>query len=407
MKASKESQTKSQRQRTIRNMTATARRGHGEGSVYRDAANGTWVGAISLGWRPDGTRIRRKVTGRTKTEVRDKLKKLQAEAVAGLKTSASYTLAKAVDDWAAEALDGLAAKTVRSHVDLLRPVTMLIGQIPLRDLTAQDVRRTLNKLAQTRSTRTMASTHNVLVRAIRHAEANDRVGRNVASFVKPPQGKTGRPSRAMTAAEAAALLVAAKDHPRLGAYVILSLTTGIRTEEARALRWDHVDLDVDPDARSPVPPSIAVWRSVRLHGDTKTEKSRRILALPQSAVAALREQRKWQAEAQLAAGALWHDEGLVFTTSVGTPLDASHVRRDFRALCKKAGIEGVWTPRELRHTFVSVMSESGVAVEEIAHLAGHASSRTTETIYRHELRPVITTGADVMDKLFTAAQREG
>jgi hypothetical protein len=65
------------------------------------------VGASSLGWRPDGSRIRRKVTGRTKTEVREKLKKLQAEADTGLKTSASYTVAKAVDDWAAEALDGL------------------------------------------------------------------------------------------------------------------------------------------------------------------------------------------------------------------------------------------------------------------------------------------------------------
>jgi integrase len=222
----------------------------------------------------------------------------------------------------------------------------------------------------------------------------------VATFVKPPQGKTGRPSRAMTAVEAAALLAAAKDDPRLGAYVILSLTTGIRTEEARALRWDHVDLDGKPDARPPLPPHIAVWRSVRLHGDTKTEKSRRTLALPQSAATALREHRKRQAAARLAAGALWHDEDLVFTSSVGTPLDASHVRRDFRALYKRAGIEGVWAPRELRHTFVSVMSESGVAVEEIARLAGHASSRTTETIYRHELRPVITTGADVMDAIF-------
>ena len=129
-------------------MTATARRGHGEGSVYRDAANGTWVGAISLGWRPDGSRIRRKVTGRTKTEVREKLKKLQTEADAGLKTSASYTVSKAVDDWAAEALDGLADRTVRSHVDLLKPVTMLIGNVPLRDLTAHDVRRALNKLAE-------------------------------------------------------------------------------------------------------------------------------------------------------------------------------------------------------------------------------------------------------------------
>jgi hypothetical protein len=101
LKASKQSQTKSQSGRTIRCMTATARRrGHGEGSVYRDAANGTWVGAISLGWRPDGSHIRRKVTGRTKTEVREKLKKLQAEADAGLKTSANYTVAKAVNDWA-------------------------------------------------------------------------------------------------------------------------------------------------------------------------------------------------------------------------------------------------------------------------------------------------------------------
>jgi hypothetical protein len=64
-----------------------------------------------------------------------------------------------VEDWAAEALDGLADKTVRSYVDLLRPVTMLIGNIPLRDLTAHDVRRALNKLAEDRSTRTMASTH--------------------------------------------------------------------------------------------------------------------------------------------------------------------------------------------------------------------------------------------------------
>ena len=77
--SSEQSQTKSQSRRTIRHITATARRGHGEGSVYRDAANGTWVGAISLGWRPDGSRIRRKVTGRTKTEVREKLEKLQAE----------------------------------------------------------------------------------------------------------------------------------------------------------------------------------------------------------------------------------------------------------------------------------------------------------------------------------------
>ena len=93
-------------------MTATARRGHGEGSVYRDAANGTWVGAISLGWRPDGSRIRRKVTGRTKTEVREKLKELHQQAENGVRPRRHYTVNDALDDWLETGLDGLAPSTV-------------------------------------------------------------------------------------------------------------------------------------------------------------------------------------------------------------------------------------------------------------------------------------------------------
>jgi integrase len=68
------------------------------------------------------------------------------------------------------------------------------------------------------------------------------------------------------------------------AYIVLSLLTGVRTEEARALRWAHVDLDGDPHARPAVPPHIAVWRSVRMHGETKTERSCRTLAVPRLAV---------------------------------------------------------------------------------------------------------------------------
>ena len=119
---------------------------------------------------------------------------------------------------------------------------------------------------------------------------------------------------------------------RLNAYVVLSLTVGIRTEEARELRWDHVDLDGDPDAVRPVPPSVAVWRSVRQGGDTKTRKSRRTLALPLTAIEALREHRGRQAEDQLAAGALWQENGLVFVSTIGTALDASNVRREFRRI---------------------------------------------------------------------------
>ena len=73
--------------------------------------------------------------------------------------------------------------------------------------------------------------------------------------------------------------------------MMLSLCTGVRTEEARALRWHHVDFD-DPGSQPPRPASVAVWRSVRARGDTKTRKSRRTLGLPQLAVAALRALRE-------------------------------------------------------------------------------------------------------------------
>lgn len=94
------------------------------------------------------------------------------------------------------------------------------------------------------------------------------------------------------------------------------------------------------------------------------------------------------------------DRDLVFSSRTGAAVDAANVRREFRAVCRAAGIGGNWTPRELRHSFVSLISSTGVPVEEIARLAGHASSRTTEVVYRRELRPVLTTGAEAMDRLF-------
>ncbi len=171
--------------------------------------------------------------------------------------------------------------------------------------------------------------------------------------------------------------------------------------EARALRWEHVDFG-DRAANPPVPASAAVWRSVRSHGDTKTEKSRRTLALPEMAVNALWAHRKQQADERVATGMTWSDRDLVFSTRTGAPLDAANVRREFRTVCTAAKIGGNWTPRELR-SFVSLMSNSGVPVEEIARLAGHSNTRTTEVVYRRELRPVLTTGAEAMDRLFPSS----
>ncbi|WP_222849481.1 site-specific integrase [Trebonia kvetii] len=302
----------------------------------------------------------------------------------------AYTVRRAADDWLTEGLDGRSAKTVGLNRGVLKLVTAIIGDVELRKLTAHDVRRALAYLGQDYSSRTVTLAHNALTRAIRHAEANRHVMHNAAALVDTPKGQSGRPSKALTADQAAAVLRAARTS-RLGAYVVLCLLTGVRTEEARALRWDHVDLDAG---------SIAVWRSVRLGGDTKTAKSRRTLGLPQAVVEALREHRIRQDEDRLAAGELWREEGLVFATALGTPLDAANVRRSFKSICAAAGLEDGWAPRELRTSFVSLLSASGVPVEEIARLVGHSSSRTTEVVYRRELRPVLVKGAEVMDQLF-------
>jgi site-specific recombinase XerD len=163
----------------------------------------------------------------------------------------------------------------------------------------------------------------------------------------------------------------------------------------------NVDLDGDPDAVPPVPPHAAVWRLVRAHGDTQTDKSKRTLRLPARAVTALRQHLIRQADQRLLAGEFWHDRDLVFCTPVGTPLDAANVRRSFKKITNAAGLDANWKPLELRTSFVSLMSGSGVPVEEIARLVGHASTRTTEVVYRRELRPVIAAGAEVMYKIFT------
>src|SRR5262249_2067594 len=129
-------------------------------------------------------------------------------------------------------------------------------------------------------------------------------------------------------------------------------------------------------------------------------KSRRTLALPRRAVAALSTHREWQAVIRDRAGDRWTDTDLVFTTRLGGQLDAGNVRKQFRLVVEAAGLDGdVWTPRELRHSFVSLLSDGGVSLEDIADLCGHAGTRVTEAVYRHQLRPVLLNGAVAMDRI--------
>lgn len=100
---------------------------------------------------------------------------------------------------------------------------------------------------------------------------------------------------------------------------------------------------------------------MRVIGDAKTQKSRRVLGLPQLAMQALRE---------------------------------------FRKITEAAGLGTNWVPRELRHTFVSLLSSDGMPIEDIADLVGHKGTLTTETVYRKVIVPELRRGAEVMDRLF-------
>jgi integrase len=366
------------------------RRSHGEDSIYFDRANNCYVGAVSLGHKA-GRRVRRKVTGRTKTEVKTKLRQLRHELDSGIRSSATYTVGNALDDWLAGGLSGKSGRTVELYRDSVKPLRERLADVRLKDLTAGDVQETLDALAGWLSTRSLQIIRNCLERAIRHAEIRDLTGRNVAALVKAPRGRPGRPSKSLTLEQAQTLLQAARGS-RLHAYVVLSVTTGLRTEEVRALRWSEVDLGTG---------TVAVYRAARASGDTKTQKSRRVLLLPQLAVEALREHRKRQTADRLTAGALWQDHGLVFASAVGTQLDRYNVRREFRKITRAAGLGNDWAPREMRHTFVSLLSFSGMPLEDIADLVGHKGTATTETVYRMVIVPELRRGAEVMDQLFS------
>lgn len=373
------------------------RRSRGDGAIYFDASKRSYVGDISLGYRPDGKRRRRKVYGKTKAEVRDKMGALRREIENGVTTAARYTVGEAVRKWLDVGLKDCDPATIRKNrIYANTHVLPYLGAAKLRELTADDIDEWLEERSSVLATSTLSSLLSIVRRSITLAQRRGLVAQNVAELgVAVPKGREGRPSKSLTPSQVGALLQAERSS-WIHAYVVVSLLLGMRTEETRALTWERTHLD----EAAGIPPHVEVWRSVRATGDTKTEKSRRTLRLPALAVEALKAQKARQNADRLRAGELWEEHDLVFCTTIGTPLDAANVRRSFRRAVKAAGIEGQWTPRELRHSFVSLLSAHGVTIDSIAQLVGHSSSRVTETVYRHELRPVLQDGAEVIDEIF-------
>jgi integrase len=379
-------------------MVKITRRRSGEGTLFWNERRQRWMAVVDVGFSPMGKRRRVQVSARTKTEAKAKLLALRRDQMDGLPPGQrGYTVGEAVESWLRYGLVGRDPSTVTNRrIMAEKHIIPALGSRRLMELTAEEVDAWLAAKARVLATDSVARLLSILRQSIRRAQARDLVRRNVALLCDAPRGKEGRQSKALTLDQARAVLEAANG-TSMNAYVVVSLFTGARTEELRALTWKHLDLDGDP-------PSMQGWRSVRRGGDTKTARSRRTLELPDRCVNALRQHRREQVETRVKAGSSWVDQDLVFCTGLGTELDAANVRRSFRTVVKQAGLDGPgWTPRELRHSFVSLLSSSGMAIEDISHLVGHASTNVTEKVYRKELRPVLTKGARAMDALFDDA----
>ncbi|MGL5824140.1 MAG: site-specific integrase [Nocardioides sp.] len=371
------------------------RRERGEGSIFWSEERQRWVAVLTIGYDGRGKRIVRKRFDKTKTGAKQKLANLKDDLRDGLQVDDRSTVADAARDWLAYGLGEVGDTTRDNYTSLVQlHIVDRIGAYRLHDLRSGHLDRWLAQLSPGLSRRSLTLVLGILRRILARAVNRDLMRRNVADSVALPRGRNGRPSKALTLGQARDIMEAFRGH-WLEPYVVLSILTGARTEELRALRWEDVVLKEDATTDPATPPHMAVWRSVRVGGDTKTRRSRRTLALPTLAVESLEKHRVNSGQSG--------DRGLVFPSRAGTALDAHNVRRAFRA--RLALVEGIapadWTPRELRHTFVSLLSDAGMPLEAISQLVGHkGGSHVTEAVYRHQIRPVIQTGATAMDAIF-------
>jgi integrase len=385
--------------------TTTRRRlrSNGEGTIRYDKGRKRWEGRITTGWTDDGHQIRRKVVGKTRDDVAKRLREV-LDAVEHGQDPARRDLmvGRFLDQWLADVLPGtVAPATEQQYRDVVRLyLKPMVGRKRLRTLTARDVARMLRQLeADGRSANTRRLARSVLRRALRWAEAEGMVARNVAAIADGVKLHTTE-GRALSPDEARLVLAQLHGH-RLAAAFTVALALGLRRGELLGLAWDDLDIDHSP-AR------LTVRRSLkRLNDrglvieDTKTQRSRRTVHLPAPAVEALRQHRRRQAEERLAVGSAWEQRplgaDLVFRTPLGTAIDPANFKNACYRLTDAAGV-GRRSPHELRHSAASLLIAQGVRLELISELLGHSSIRITKDVYGHLVDDLKAEAAAAMER---------
>lgn len=381
------------------------RRSRGQGSVFYDKERGCWVGVLDTGRSSEtGRRVRRKVSGATKTDCQDKLDELRREyQQTGGVAPRNVNVERVVRDRLANPpADWKAPSTFQVNADLAERIIRELGSIRLVKLTPGDVERLLRRMAaEGLATKTIGHAKSLLKGAIRRAQRDGLVGRNVAELADTPAG-TRRDSKSMSLEQIGSLFASGLT-PWWRAYLMTGILCGLRPGELTGLRWADVDFAAGViRVRYSLKEVPAEGGSVLQLEDLKTDRSRRTLQLPAKVAEALRALRTAQAADKLRLGAHYGGMNLVFCGNAGQPVRRQTVNAQFKRVCSAAGIGAAWHPHEQRHTFVSVLSDAGVDIDAIADAAGHVNSTVTREVYRHQIADKVSRAAAAMDQIFGA-----
>jgi integrase len=358
---------------------------------------------------------RRSAMGKTKHEAIERAEKLVEQRRKGLhtdeaKSSLADFLKRFLEFYKTEG--GVALRTwqdYRYHAE--ENVIPAIGAITLAELKPRDVDLWLKSLRDCGlGARTVEYAQAVLRRALQFAVEWEIIDRNPAAArfraakrkraVKPCGAKV----RFLNPDEAREFLEVGRGDRHEALYA-LDITTGLRPEELYGLRSKDVDLDAK---RLTVNQVLSRTRRKKgeevprfVFGPPKTDKSRRTIDFPEFVRDLLIEQRRLVIESRALAGENWKENGLVFPSEIGTPLDARNVLRRFQKICEENGLPKLRL-YDLRHTHASLLIHEGVHPKKISERLGHSSIKLTMDTYGHLFEGSDRDSAEKMERLFAA-----
>lgn len=388
---------------------AKRKRGNSEGSIYH-MSDGRWRAAVMIGWKlaPDGKRIplRKTFTAATRHEVSDLLTDALKNRKDGIPlVNEKQNVSKFLTHWLEQvAKPRVRPKTYRTYSDLVKlHIAPAIGDIPVGKLSPQNVREFLNaKLAAGLSPRTVKHLLVTLRGALAVAVKDGQLPRNVAAHVDPPHVPDSE-VQVFNPEQAREFLKAVRGS-RLEAAYTAAVAVGMRQGEILGLRWTDLDLETGK-----LFVRVALQRVDKklVQVQPKSRKSRRPIQLPAVCVTAFARRKADQDLERKWAGSQWQESEYVFTTRIGTPMDARDLLRDYYAITRPKTKEGkpVKLPfppikfHALRHSAATILLAQGVHQRYIADLLGHSQVSFTLQTYAHVLEELQKQTADKMDEI--------